>query len=59
MSKRTKTTTQNKSKILKAIAWVLAVIALVMASITIGYLLGYDKASSEITKKRKLKSKIN
>jgi len=44
----------NKSaKILKYIAWFLAIIALILSSIVVGYYFGYDKASNDIKKQSK------
>lgn len=50
MTKRKKNTSKKKSKLLKIIAWILAVVVLIMASVAIGYLLGYDQASRESAK---------
>ena len=54
MAKRKHTKkSQNGSKILAYIAWILAVIALVLSSLVGGYYLGYDSAKEEIAKERK------
>jgi len=46
----------NKSaKILKYIAWVLAIIALMLSSLVIGYYFGYDKANNSVKNKTKPK----
>lgn len=50
MAKRKKTKTNSKSKFLAYIAWSLAIIALVLGALLMGYYLGYDKAKSEISK---------
>jgi len=50
LTKRKKNTSKKKSKLLKIIAWILAVVVLIMASVAIGYLLGYDQASRESAK---------
>ena len=54
MTKRKKNLSKKKSKLLKIIAWVLAVVVLIMASVAIGYLLGYDNASRESAKVAKI-----
>ena len=48
MAKKKKTTLKKKSNI----AWILAVIVLIMGSTTIGYLLGYDKGIKDIALKK-------
>lgn len=55
LSKRKKANTKNKSNILRTVAWTLSVIALIMGSMAIGYLLGYDKALRETLKQEKTK----
>ena len=53
MAKRKKSKAHNNSsKILAYIAWVLAIIALVLSSIVAGYYMGYDDAKSEIVKEK-------
>lgn len=54
MKKRKKSTKKNKSNILKIIAWILAVIVLVMSSVAIGYFMGSQNAKKDIQKKEKI-----
>lgn len=56
MAKRKKSTVTNSSKILTYIAWTLAVIALLLSSLTGGYYLGYADAKEDILKKEKLQN---
>jgi polysaccharide deacetylase 2 family uncharacterized protein YibQ len=51
MSKRKKS--NNSAKILKYIAWVLAVVALILSSVVAGYYFGYGDGSSKIIKHKK------
>jgi len=54
MSKRkTRKKNNNSTKILKYIAWVLSVIALILSSVVVGYYFGYGDGSSEIIKHEK------
>jgi len=54
MSKRkTRKKNNNSAKILKYIAWVLAVIALILSSVVAGYYFGYGDGSSEVIKHEK------
>jgi len=48
--------TRKSANILKYIAWILAIIALILSSVVIGYYFGYDKASSDLKKKTKQES---
>jgi len=48
---RKKNHVNRSAKILKYIAWVLSIIALILGSLVIGYYLGYDKASSNAKNK--------
>ncbi len=51
MSKKKKQTkVKNNSKILAYIAWTLAIIALVLSSLLVGYYIGYDNAKEDIQK---------
>ena len=49
-TRKTRKKSNNSTKILKYIAWFLAVIALVLSSIVAGYYFGYDDGSSKIMK---------
>ena len=51
MSKRKK----NSSNILKIIAWILAVVALTLSALAIGYFIGVESGKKEIIKKEKTK----
>jgi len=54
MAKHKKRNTKdNSSKILAYIAWILAIIALILSSIVAGYYMGYDDAKSELVKEKK------
>jgi len=48
--------TKKSANILKYIAWILAIIALMLSSVVIGYYFGYDKASADVKKKTKQES---
>ncbi|MEA3331390.1 MAG: divergent polysaccharide deacetylase family protein [Campylobacterota bacterium] len=54
MAKRKKRTTKSNSKVLTYIAWVLAVIALIMSSLVAGYYFGFSDAKEDALKKEKL-----
>ncbi|MFK5938143.1 MAG: divergent polysaccharide deacetylase family protein [Sulfurimonas sp.] len=61
MSKRkTRKKNNNSAKILKYIAWVLAVIALILSSVVAGYYFGYGDGSSEVSKheKQEIKNRL-
>ena len=45
--RQTKTKTKNSSKILTYIAWTLAIIALILGSLLVGYYIGYDNAKED------------
>lgn len=47
----------KKSKILKYTAWVLAIIALILISIVLGFYFGYDSANSDVKYKEKVETK--
>ncbi len=54
MAKRKKSKkSHNSSKFLSYVAWALALVALVLSSILIGYYIGYSKAEKTIEKKQK------
>jgi uncharacterized protein len=53
MAKRKKTKTNTSSKLLVYIAWSLAIIALVLSSLLVGYYLGHESAKKEIQKTEK------
>ena len=47
----------KKSNILKYTAWVLAIIALILISIVLGFYVGYDSANSDVANKEKVEIK--
>jgi len=55
--KKTKKTkkSSNSTKILKYVAWFLAVVALILSSVVIGYYFGYDEGNSLIIRHEKIK----
>lgn len=53
MAKRKKRTSKSNSKVLTYIAWVLAVIALIMSSLVAGYYFGFSDAKEDALKKEK------
>ncbi|MDQ1243955.1 MAG: uncharacterized protein QG565_295 [Campylobacterota bacterium] len=55
MSKRKKTATKKHPNIVGKIAWSLAFVMVVLASVAIGYYIGYDDAKDEIAKKEHAK----
>ncbi len=55
MNKRKKNSKKNQSNILKIIAWILAIIVLLMSSMAIGYFVGFENAKKDIEKKEKRK----
>ena len=54
MAKRKRTKANSNSKVLAYIAWSLAIVAIALSSLLVGYYLGYDNAKSEITKSEKV-----
>ena len=57
MAKRKKRSSKNSSKLLVYIAWALAIVALVMSILVVGYYFGYVDAKQKIEKKEKVKQK--
>ncbi|MBA1432790.1 MAG: divergent polysaccharide deacetylase family protein [Epsilonproteobacteria bacterium] len=58
MAKRKKSKkSHSSSKLLSYIAWALALVALVLTSILVGYYIGYAKAEKTIEKKQRLQEK--
>jgi uncharacterized protein len=53
MAKRKIRKPKDGSKVLKYIAWILAVIALILSSVIIGYYFGYDQGGSNTLKQEK------
>ena len=54
MAKRKKRSTNNSSKILTYIAWMLALVALLLSALVAGYYFGYKEAKAEVAKKERL-----
>jgi len=55
MSKRKRRKKNSSSKILKYIAWFLALIALILSSVVIGYYFGYSDGNSKVIKNERKK----
>jgi polysaccharide deacetylase 2 family uncharacterized protein YibQ/uncharacterized protein YneF (UPF0154 family) len=54
LSKRKRNKSKNSSKFLSYIAWILAIVAVMLSSLVLGYYFGYDEAKSELIKSEKL-----
>jgi polysaccharide deacetylase 2 family uncharacterized protein YibQ/uncharacterized protein YneF (UPF0154 family) len=51
---RKRNKSKNSSKFLSYIAWILAIVAVMLSSLVLGYYFGYDEAKSELIKSEKL-----
>ena len=56
MSKRKKKSSKKQSNILTYIAWILAVIAMLLGALIAGYYMGYDEAKQDIAIKQHIRS---
>ena len=57
MAKRKKRTSKNSSSALTYVAWTLAIVALLLSSLIVGYYIGYEGAKEEIVTKKIRKDK--